>query len=135
MSRAIKLTQTDIAYLKFGGAGKYREQLETMRVKQVPLSTNLFQAIPFEANVTRLFIGHETSPAYSQEQINTLNTLREAANEIGYSVEVSKLPADKNSATRVLLKHDRAFTFDDIFSKPPIETKELVYLKRKGYEK
>jgi hypothetical protein len=57
--------------------------------------------------------------------------LKDVAGEIGYKIEVSKFPSGKNSPARLLLKHDKAFTFDDLFGKQSVKTKELVYVTRK----
>ena len=129
MSRAIKLSKTDLAYLKFGGAAGYRNRLENMRIKHEPLSVNSIQGLPFDIDAQTIFVGQEYSRSFTTEQISTLAVLKEAAGQVGYKIESSPNSRGQDSLARILLKCEQAMTFEDIFCKPQ-RARELVYLKK-----
>jgi hypothetical protein len=131
MSRAITLTREEINHLKFGGASKHRKKLETLKIKHEPMNVNFMPEIPFDNNTSSLLIGFDTS-LLSAEQATSLEILKNAASKAGYKIESSSVKVEKGAPAKFLLKHDKAFTFDDIFDKVFREVKELVYVKRKG---
>ncbi len=131
MSKAIKLTKTDLAYLKFGGAAKLMDRLGSLRVEHKPLSATFQQIVPFDISAPWLSLGHDVS-GLTLEQLNTLNILKRAAGDIGYGVKASGTPVSKNAGTKILLTNERLLTLDDIFGRPGESTKKLEYVKRKG---
>lgn len=131
MSKAIKLTKTDLEYLKFGGATRFRNQLESVRIQHESLSDALLQIVPFQINTPQLFVDHDTS-ALTPEQVRTLNLLCGVAGETGYKIKVSSTPAGKNSGTKILLTNDSPLTFDEIFNRPFDSGRKPLYIKRKG---
>lgn len=133
MSKAIKLTKTDLAYLKFGGASSCRTQIEAVRVQHTSIAESLSEIIFFGDQPNQLlFVGHDAT-LFSPEQLSTLSILESAAKEVGCRIDMRRPSVTKNVGMSFLLTNDKPLTYDDLFDSPSLSTKELVHVrKRKG---